>query len=214
MPFNIDLTHKNNVTIKLQVVKNIITLYCYGQDIEAAEAVGSKVNELVYDFLDTLSVFKVFIRGQDAPHLKLCHQTEEETDFCHYHYQVGHETVKPDCFEKFIVGIFKAQSKYNPTYYFFDSQAELIPIISAYEQYFQACHKASLEFDRKKLAPKEIASYANTLGHAFNLRQLFFHSTNSGGAAVIQHSLQVLALNPSSGKIETLVDENGFNPSF
>lgn len=137
MPFNIELGQFNGTFIKLQVVKNVLTIYFNGNKPELTN-VSDNWAFLENKFLEEIPEFNpTWIRGADPGHIKRSHTHSGEVDIEHFHREFRCE-ITPSLFEQYLESFYdKQQVFYGMIQYpFFKYEKEIKVIIEKYKIYY------------------------------------------------------------------------------
>ncbi|AHE66895.1 hypothetical protein Loa_01342 [Legionella oakridgensis ATCC 33761 = DSM 21215] len=109
MPFNIELTKQSNAIIKIQSVKNTISIYIKGTSKAVELATLRNWQHLENHFINTMPEYHAdWVRGPDAPHIKKNHTSSYEVTSTHYHSEFNTE-ITPGMFSFYLRNIFTQQ---------------------------------------------------------------------------------------------------------
>lgn len=176
MPFNIELSKiSNGVFIKVQAVKNTITVYFNGPETAAEEA-GSNWVHLEGHFLKTLPGFNPdWVRGPDAPHIKKNHTNHSEVPIVHYHREFSSE-ITPELFARYLNNFFEQQINHHESkYQFFIDRQEVVNMQEAYGIYYRNYKGSRLEEiyeDETTLSTEEQLEYSEAVQEHQQEKQL------------------------------------------
>lgn len=147
MPFNIELLKTNHVLIKIQTVKNTISIYFKGSDAAAIKA-GLLWGELESHFLLGLPGYRPeSFRGSNNIHIKKNHTHSGEIDIKHFHREFDSE-ITPDLFATYLRGMYKEQcNNEEELFQFFIDSDEVETIIEKYQNYYALTKENNLEKD-------------------------------------------------------------------
>lgn len=182
MPFNIDLMRADPF-VKLQVTKNTITLYFYGEDEKKLTSAINAWDHLDKHFLSTLPEYNVdWFRGPDAPHIKRNHTYDGETDIMHFHREFTTE-ITPELLSSYLNKFWEQQNdpQHDKAMFKFFEEGEISRILKTFAIYYDGYKGSSIEQlveEHSKLTPEEESSYNRALNHqrsseAFQLLRLF-----------------------------------------
>ncbi|MDP1602588.1 MAG: hypothetical protein Q8M03_04920 [Legionella sp.] len=134
MQFNIEVSVADNLSIKLQVMKNTISLYFNGQEAPARIAMN-KWKHLDSHFLASMSHYnKNWVRGPDAPHIKRNHTNAFETSVIHFHREFYTE-ITPEIFAFYITNFYTQKKSHSEKYQSLFS-VNLETTIEAFKAYY------------------------------------------------------------------------------
>lgn len=201
MPFNIELNKiSKDVSIKVQVLKNTITVYFNGPK-SAAETMVDHWEHLEKHFLATLPGFiPTRVQNPRALHVKISHLYEGELEIVHTHSEFDFE-ITPQLFESYLNQFYLQQKRHHKSkYQFFINDTEVIEMAAAYAGYYQQYKGSSVEMLYEEETALSIAEkFENQLiknvNSLLNLitrgRHPFYHSAISATQATLTEEQSV-----------------------
>lgn len=148
MPFTIDLCQINDVNIQLRVVKNTINIYLLGGNNANQGEILSSWRHLEGHFVPSMPQYKEWIRGSDAPHVKLQHSNKGEVEIPHWHNEFS-ETISPEILRAYLYGILEQQqlAEHSAPKYQLITEEMCRYTLDAFSQYYKDFHGSTLEKD-------------------------------------------------------------------
>lgn len=148
MPFTIDLCQINDVNIQLRVVKNTINIYLLGGNNANQGEILSSWRHLEGHFVPSMPQYKEWIRGSDAPHVKLQHSNKGEVEIPHWHNEFS-ETISPEILRAYLYGILEQQqlAEHSAPKYQLITEEMCRYTLDAFSQYYRDFHGSTLEKD-------------------------------------------------------------------
>jgi hypothetical protein len=148
MPFTIDLCQIKDVFIQLRVVKNTINIYLLGGTNVNQKEILANWRHLEEHFVPSLPEYKEWIRGSDAPHVKLQHSNEGEVEIPHWHNEFS-ETVTPEILQAYLSGILEQQrqAEHSAPEYQLITEEQCSYTLDVFGQYYKEYHGTTLEAD-------------------------------------------------------------------
>lgn len=176
MPFNIELPTGKDA-IKIQIVKNVITIYFYGKNAEQERKNWSHLNG---HFLATLKEFnpKEILIPASLYHRKKEHTNILERSTIHLHIHFLKE-VTPQLFVRYLKGFYQYQLSHEKKYAFFQSPSAVVDVVNSFAYYYKVYKGSPLETiyeEETILSLKEQQEYAEEVRKIIVEEQLQYSS--------------------------------------
>ena len=135
MPFNIEVSVQNHLSIKLQVVKNTISVYCNGEEW-AAKKVLKAWGHLESHFLSSMPEYNNnWVRGPDAPHVKRNHTNHYEVPIMHFHREF-HTEITPQMLAYYLNQLLAQQYLHSGREYQLLEDYRVKEVINTFDTYY------------------------------------------------------------------------------
>lgn len=177
MPFSIEL-EKTGTSVKLEIVKNTISIYFYGSTEEKNSKTLRAWGEIDGQFLESMPEFNAdWIRGPDAPHFKKNHTNEGELEKTHFHREFKEE-INPSLLSAYLSLFELQQNKPNLDVagFVFLAKGDIETIVGRFSSYYEEYKGSRTEElfeEAAQLLPKEEESYEEALREHNGLRFFF-----------------------------------------
>ncbi|RUR06985.1 hypothetical protein [Legionella sp. km772] len=148
----------------MQISKNTITLYFYGDDSKQISAALNAWHHLDDHFLSSMPHYNPdWIRGPDAPHIKRNHTHSGETETSHFHREFTSE-VTPELLAAYLNKFWQQQnaSEHDAAVFKFFQEGEVEDILEKFVSYYKEFKGSSVEAlweEGSRLTESEAESY-------------------------------------------------------